>query len=164
MSNLNAQADEAFKFFETEARGMMQDVAKMVLIEIGNRLDYRSPVGNPAIWLRQPAYTKGYKPGHFRNNWQLGVDVVPFNEIPGSDESGVAARRRMRLSIPRWPLGHQYYFVNNAPYARALENGHSRQCPPGGMVELTTLEFRSIVRECEARYKGGERPGRKADA
>jgi hypothetical protein len=164
MSSINAQADAAFWNFAKKSRGAMQDVTKMVLIETYDRLLYRSPVGNPTTWKQQPPYTKGYLPGHFINNWQLGVDVVPTNEIPGSDPSGNASRRRMRQAIPRWPLGHVYYFVNNAPYASALENGHSAQCPPGGMVGLTRLEFQSIVADCERRYALGERPGLKSEA
>lgn len=164
MSSINAQADMNFARFILKAKSALQDVTKMVLVDFGARLVNRSPVGDPPSWKRQPAYVgKNYVPGRFKNNWQLGVDGVPNEVFYVSDRTGEASKLRIAKAIPRWPVGHVYYFTNNLPYARELELGHSRQCPPGGMVALTKMEFHQIVRDAEQRYAGGERPVRKAD-
>lgn len=153
---LNLKAQEDIFRFVLKAKSAIQKCTRQVLIEIGMRLVMRSPVGNPAIW-HPPYWPKGYVPGSFINNWQLGVDVPASGIIFGQDPSGTASLARMQKSIPRWPVGHTYYFTNNLPYARILETGlHSSQVGPGGMVGLTVLEFHQIVRQAEVNYAKGD--------
>jgi hypothetical protein len=153
---LNMKArDDMFRFV-LKGKGAVQKVTRMVLEEISWKLVYRSVVGNPELW-HPPYWPKGYVPGHFKNNWQLGVDTVPTGEIPGSDKMGHASMERMRKAIPRWPVGHVYYFVNNVPYAALLETGlHSTQVPPQGIVGLTRMEFAQICRQAELDYIASE--------
>lgn len=152
MSSINAKAQEDMFRFILKGKGAIQDLTKVVLKEVANRLVMRSPVGNPALW--HPAHwPKGYIPGHFKNNWQLGVDTKLMSIIPGVDPSGTMSVARMHKAVPRWPVGHIYYFTNNLPYARLLETGlHSSQVPPGGMVALTVMEYPQIVRQAEISY------------
>jgi hypothetical protein len=150
-NSINAIAQDTVFRFILKSKGAIQKVTKEALIEIGKRLVYYSAVGDPSKWQHPPH--KNYVPGHFINNWQLGVDVIPVGEIPGVDPSGTLSIERMTKSIPRWPVGHVYYFVNNVAYARLLETGeHSRQVPPGGMVGRTVLEYPEIVRQAEINY------------
>lgn len=150
--NLKAQED-VFRFI-LKGKGAIQKVTKMVLIAVGERLHYYSAIGDPRMWKHPPH--KGYLPGHFIHNWQLGVDVIPVGEIPGADPTGAASLERIIKAIPRWPVGHTYYFTNNVPYARLLESGeHSYQVPPGGMVGRVRMEFNQIVRQCEIEYAKG---------
>lgn len=149
--SINAKAQDGVFRFILKGKGAIQTVTKMALIKIGERLIYYSAVGDPSYWKHKPH--PGYIPGHFINNWQLGVDSLPVGVIAGSDASGEASLARMKGAIPRWPVGHTYYFVNNVPYARTLEMGrHSPQVPPGGMVGRTVLEYPQIVREAEIEY------------
>ncbi len=152
MSNsINAKAAQDMFRFVLKAKGAIQSMTKEVLKEIPRRLQDRSPVGNPTLW-HPPYWPKGYNPGHFMNNWQMGVDVKPTGIIEGEDPSGKLALERMHKAIPRWPVGHIYYFTNNLPYARLLETGlHSSQCP-AGMVGITASEFPQIVRQVEIKY------------
>lgn len=163
MTSINAQAIIDIDRMILKAKSALQDVAKMSLIEFGERLIYRSPIGNPSLWKKQPAWiSKGYVPGKFINNWHLGVDVIPHEVLYIPDPSGEGSRIRIRQAIPRFPVGKMYYFANNLPYARALEDGHSSQAPTGVLM-LTSLEWNQIVRESEIRYSNGERPAKKAD-
>ena len=147
MASINAQFRNDIVSFFNNAKGFVQAVNREVLLEIGRRLVDRSPIGNPLFWKHPPH--KGYSPGHFLLNWQVGIDTVPTTVISGTDTSRDAAKERLSR-LGRWTVGHTYHFVNNAPYADALENGHSKtQCPPGGMVMLTTLEFQQIVHDAE---------------
>jgi hypothetical protein len=126
----------------------IEKIGKETLLEIGKRLINRSAVGNPATW-HPPRWPKGYIPGHFINNWQLGIDSVPTGVIAGSDPTGAASTERLSQFGDK-VIGHKFYFVNNVPYARILEDGgHSPQVPPQGMVGLTSIEFPQIVEEAE---------------
>lgn len=152
--SINAAFESGVHRFIFKAKGAVQTVTRSALIKVGERLVYYSVVGEPVYWKHKPH--KGYVPGHFINNWQLGVDVMPRGEIAGVDRSGSLSIERMTKSIPRWPVGHTFYFVNNVIYARSLEYGHhSMQTPPGGMVQRTVLEFPQIVREAEIEYSKG---------
>lgn len=115
-----------------------------IVIGIASRLDERSPVGDATYWISPPP--RGYVGGHFRANWQLGVDTIPSNEIPGVDPSGEATLGRIVAAVPDDAAGKVYYLANNVPYARRLEEGWSRQAPQG-LVGITVVEFQQIVRE-----------------
>lgn len=150
--SINAKAQQDVFRFILKSKGAIQKLTKQVLKEVGFRLVMRSPVGDPNLW-NPPYWPKGYVPGHFINNWQLGVDSVPVGTIDGVDPSGAESIARMEKSIPRWPVGHVYYFANNVIYARFLETGlHSWQVGPGGMVGLTVAEYPQIVRQAELKY------------
>lgn len=154
MSNsINAKAQDGIFRWILKGKNAIQEATKLTLIKIGERLVDYSAFGDPSLW-NPPYWPKGYVPGHFINNWQLGVDEFPVGVIAGEDDrEGTAARARMRKAIPRWPVGHTYYFVNNVPYARLLETGeHSTQVPPRGMVGRVVMEFPQIVREAEIEY------------
>lgn len=149
--NLTART-KLFNFGEV-ARSRLQKAAKATLIEMGERLINRSPVGDPSLW-KQKYWPKGYLPGHFINNWQVGIDSIPTGIISAIDPSGNGSRERLS-HLGRWQLNHTYYFVNNLPYAKRLEHGWSSQAP-AGMVGLTRLEFPEIIRNVRAKLKAGE--------
>lgn len=120
-------------------------VAAMVV-----RMDEVSPVGNPAIWDDQIKAVQrvkaGYVGGQFRGNWQLGINARPTGWIEGKiDPTGVST---VAENIAKIPLaasrGYTFHLVNNVPYARALENGHSKQMPRH-MISRIRAEFPQLV-------------------
>lgn len=138
-------------------------VTKQVVMEIMSAIDYRSPVGNPDLWadwekggagknqehwlVKAGFVGAGYTGGHFRANWQLGVDKMPKDEIEGHDYEGALAREIVK--IPEHAAGHVYNYANNVPYAQALEDGHSKLQAPGpyAIVGKTEIEFQDKVQE-----------------
>ncbi len=148
---INARVRSNLMATKTRVKSKLQAISREVLLTIAYRLVERSPVGDPSTW-KSGYWPKGYVPGHFINNWQVGMDAPPTGTIARVDPSGVQSIARMS-KLGRWTYGHTYYFTNNLPYARALENGWSGQAPRG-MVALTMMEFKSIVREAEARLTG----------
>ena len=158
MSSINARAQSDIFNFLTKAKADRQKITGLVITAIGERLVNLSPVGDPSNWVEKD-YHKHYRPGLFKNNWQLGIDQIPENgatkgeaiDLPNPSGSGSLARLK---KIGRWPVGHQYFFVNNLPYSRALEEGWSGQAP-NGMVGITELEFPQMVRDAAAIVKGG---------
>lgn len=134
-------------------------VARKIVIEVGNRLVYKSPVGNPKLWLSlHPVMNiktqkltisgkrpKGYSGGAFRRNWQHGFGTAPAGELAGTAN---VARAEIKASVNSSPAAGVHYIVNNLPYGQRLENGWSSQSPKG-MVKLTALEFPEIVRQAQ---------------
>lgn len=149
---INAKANTDMFRFVTKAKGRIQTMTREVLLEVGRRLVYRSPVGDPSLWKNPNWHSGSYSPGHFINNWQVGRDKRPSGIIAGEDPSGGKSLERLS-HLGRWTVGHKYYFTNNVPYAYRLETGWSSQCPPGGMVGLIKREWPQIVREVEARTR-----------
>lgn len=138
-------------------------VVKSILFSIAGEIMERSPVGDPskwqgwdasasvrdneAHWLRKAGFVgEEYEGGHFRANWQIGVNAMPQGEISGIDKSGNATLAKIRANIPAKAAGLVYYLTNNVPYAIPLEDGHSKQAPEG-IVGLTALKFQSYVNE-----------------
>lgn len=131
-------------------------VASMVV-----RLDEVSPVGDPSLWNPKDAAKarrQGYQGGQFRGNWQLGIDQRPIGWLPGNiDPSGGETVAKNLAAIPTMASrGYKFYLVNNAPYARALENGHSKQMP-FHMIARVKGEFNGMVRKIvtEIKQEGG---------
>lgn len=141
-------SSELINFFDN-SRSAMQAINREVVLEIGRRLVDYSPIGNPPEW-KKPHWPKGYIPGHFINNWQLGIDEIPDGIIQEIDGSGQGSLQRLS-KVGRWTVGHEYYFVNNLPYAEVLESGTwSHQVGPLGMVGRIEAEFGQIVQDSVA--------------
>jgi hypothetical protein len=150
VAGINLKAKSDLFDFVFKAKSTVQELTKDVLVEIGRRLVERSPIGFPPSWKR-PWWPKDYEPGTFINNWQVGIDEVPEeSEVSPPDVTGAASIERLS-HLGRWQVGHQFYFVNNIIYAKALEEGWSPQAP-SGMVGLTVLEFPQIVADVHGKY------------
>lgn len=141
-------AGKGFSFemaeFIEKAKDNANRATKAIILGIAGEIDRRSPVGNPSLWASKPP--PGYVGGHFRANWQIGVNVRPFNEIEGVDPDGSRTQGNIALALPNDVLGNEYYLVNNVPYAYRLEMGHSTQAPQG-LVGLTIVMYQQIVEE-----------------
>jgi hypothetical protein len=127
-------ADKTNRNADALVRGIVTDIA--------TKLDELSPVGDPSLW-QHPA-PKGYEPGTFRGNWQLGVNVIPSGETGRIDPSGAETLGTIIASIPEHPAGTTIFLANNVPYARPIEDGHSTQAP-AGLVGLTAVKFQQVV-------------------
>jgi hypothetical protein len=127
-------ADKTNRNSDTLVRGVVTDIA--------TKLVERSPVGDPSLW-QHPA-PKGYEPGTFRGNWQVGIGSIPSGETGRIDPGGSETLDAMIGAIGEHPAGTVVYISNNVPYARPIEDGHSTQAP-AGLVGLTAVEFQQVV-------------------
>jgi hypothetical protein len=156
---INTAAMEGIFAFVSRSKQGIHTCTKYALLEIGVRLQMYSAVGDPSLWSKESvrrALHKNYVPGLFINNWQLGVDQFPTGMLTNTPDASASTSTRSLTKIPRWPAYHDYYFVNNTPYAQKLELGyHSHQVPPGGMVGRVRLEFPQIIQEAIAKYHSG---------
>ena len=146
MSSFSVQLQQ----FADRTNQRSNDLVGLVTVQIAQRLDERSPVGDPKLWKNPPP--KGYVGGRFRGNWQLGVNVVPQGETGRIDPSGSQTLGTITASIPSQPAGTVMYLANNVPYAPRIEDGWSTQAP-SGLVGLTAMEFQQVVDEAAAQVR-----------
>ena len=141
--------------FCKKAKGRVDEVVRTVVIDIGNSVINRSPVGNVSLW-KHPYAPAGYVGGNFKANWQYGNIAgsgIPMTQLPDIDETGEVSKARIKNSIMAAEVSTVHYIVNNLPYAMALEHGHSTQSPPNAMVGLTVLEFQQYINSAVAGLK-----------
>jgi hypothetical protein len=128
--------------FAAKAKSRADSVVHGIVAEITAKIDERSPVGDAKYWKRPPP--PGYIGGHFRGNWQLGVDSYPGGTLSRIDPTGTATVAAIIGAIPAQAAGHVFTIANNLPYAVRLEEGWSHQ-QPEGIVGRTAVEFQIIV-------------------
>lgn len=117
---------------------------RKTVFEIWNRIDFRSPVGDPEYWSR-PA-PPGYVGGRFRANWQYSFNEQPTGILDEIDTDGSKTRGKIFSAVFDGPTIGVHYITNNLPYAQKLEDGYSQRQAPFGMVTLVELEFPEIFR------------------
>jgi hypothetical protein len=83
-----------------------------------------SPVQMPERWYKN--YKKG-PAGHYKNNWQIGINIEPENDIPGGDITGTQAESRaLNALFSNMKLGKKtIHLVNNAKSISVKKNGPS---------------------------------------
>ena len=126
--------------FNKKTDDKMDRVVRMSFIELSTRVIRRSPVGDASFW--KGSRPKGYTGGRFRANWQASIN----NPKGGTTtETSMSSARTSISSAARKKQARSYYLMNNLPYAKRLEEGHSRQARDG-IVKLAAAEWNSIVR------------------
>lgn len=129
----------------------MDTVVRGVVMGLAERIDERSPVGNPSIWKFPANSPPGYAGGHFRKNWQYKFGSAPEGEVAGVDGRGSrTALNAVLAGVQAAPGAGAHYLANNVPYAERLENGWSTQAP-SGMVKLAVIDVQGIIRDEVAR-------------
>lgn len=136
-------------FCKKEAPGILDNTVRKIVIEVGNRLVMRSPVGDASLWQNPDLAPAGYVGGRFRANWQYGFSAAPSGDLADIDPSGMAAISRIIAGTFSSKAVGQHHITNNLPYAQRLEDGYSSQAP-AGMVTLVELEFPQIVAMAKA--------------
>jgi hypothetical protein len=114
--------------FVEKAKENADLVVRKIALDVFGRVIAKSPVDT----------------GRFKSNWLCAVGSIPEGTTVAIDIS--SAITRMERAALGAKAGDVVYLVNNLPYARRLEYGHSKQAP-GGMVRLTVAEFGAIVND-----------------
>ena len=135
-------ADQMQAFCIKEAPEKTGEIVRKVILEIGDRLVTRSPVGDAKYW-KYPA-PPGYTGGRFRGNWQYGYGAAPQGQYDVIDKSGALSLGRIESGVASSQAAGFHWIANNLPYSERIEMGWSRQAPQG-IIGLTELEFPQIV-------------------
>jgi hypothetical protein len=115
------------KFVE-KAKGNADLVVRKVALDLFSRVITKSPVDT----------------GRFKGNWQVAIGSIPAGTVEINDKAGTATIAKVTAEALNMRAGEVIYLVNNLPYARRLEYGHSKQAP-AGMVRITIEEFNAAV-------------------
>lgn len=133
-----------------KTKGRAEEVSRKRVLAVGASLVLKSPVGDPSLWKEKPP--PGYVGGRFRANWQHGMNVPQSGVTNAVDASGNETISALGARISSADPFGVHFIVNNLPYARALEYGHSSQAP-AGMVGVTVAEFNKYVEAAVAESK-----------
>jgi hypothetical protein len=134
---------------------------RATVIDIGKKIIYMSPVGDPTHWkdwnaggyaantthwlVKAGFVGDGYTGGRFRGNWQHTTGAAASGDLPDIDASGSHTEEKLRASVNTGSPFVTHYIVNNLPYAQALEDGHSQNQAPLGIINQAMLNFTGIV-------------------
>jgi len=140
--------------FAKKASALPNVVVRNVVIDVGQRVISRTPVGNPNLWQSKPP--AGYVGGHARFNWMYSMNTRVIQELDGIDTSpgGAATLQRLTGAVPLIPGDAVHYIQNSVPYILKLEDGTgSPGQAPNGMVAITAAEFKGVVNEQVSKVK-----------
>ncbi|SEN09832.1 hypothetical protein SAMN02800694_2764 [Luteibacter sp. UNCMF331Sha3.1] len=96
---------------------------------------------NDGMGIKAPA---GYVGGRLRANWTVSLGAPSTTVFDEVDKSGQRAIQQGIAVIQHANGVQDIYVMNNLPYARAIEYGHSTQAP-AGMVRVTLAEVDAYV-------------------
>lgn len=69
--------------------------------------------------------------GRLRGNWQSALNVPKDDQLQVQDVSGSGSISNAENTLNKLKLGNIFWFTNNLPYARRIEEGWSQQAPQG---------------------------------
>jgi hypothetical protein len=124
MSGFGAQV----RAWTEETKGKMDQAVRKIALDMFSEVISMSPVDT----------------GRFRGNWQPAIGSAPSGTLEAIDPQGTIVIAKVQGMIGDVKAGDVIYMVNNLPYARRLEEGHSSQAPVG-MVALTVQRFQPIA-------------------
>jgi hypothetical protein len=117
------------------ANGDLEKVASESLQTLGAMVLSKSPV----------------RDGFFRNSWLSSYGAAEQGTRETPSKAGTESLGSLEITLAGLTLGNEFYFVNNQPYAKRLEDGWSEQAPRG-MVKTSTPAFPGIVARAVKRY------------
>jgi hypothetical protein len=114
--------------FAAKANARIETAVRKIALEVFKEVILMSPVDT----------------GRFRGNWQVAIGSVASGTVEIDDKAGTATISKVQAETMKLQVGQTITLVNNLPYARPLEYGHSKQAP-GGMVRLTVQKWQPLV-------------------
>jgi len=83
--------------------------------------------------------------GRLRGDWQVTVNTPANSHTEIADKSGAVAIKAITGQVFGFRLGSKLYLINTLPYAKAIEEGHSRVKAPAGMVRVSIADFQREI-------------------
>lgn len=120
--------DDQLREIEARTLERVSQVVRKITLDVFNNVVMMTPVDS----------------GRARGNWQVATGEAPAGTVEMTDPSGATVMAQVAGEVGQMEPGDVVYLVNNLPYARPLEDGHSQQAP-GGMVALTVQRFQPIA-------------------
>lgn len=132
--------------FVAKAKGNARLVVRKVVLEIGNGVIEKTPVGDPSTWSPGTVVPVGYVGGRARGSWQYAKGAPASGDPDTIDPSGAVSINRILGGVSSGDAVAETHFItSNLVYMRRLEyEGWSKQAPEG-MVRLTIEEWQRFV-------------------
>lgn len=131
---------------------LISEAVKSFIGEVMDYVDYEVP--RAALKFQKDVYYAAIKmiikrtpvkTGRARANWQVTrggfSNAGPFKKTDKDGDETIAKAWRV---VNRMRAYESCYFTNNVPYIERLEEGWSKQAPPGYMVRQTLEELKLI--------------------
>jgi hypothetical protein len=128
-------------------------VVRMGAMEILKRVIEKSPVGDPSQWKDPESAPPGYVGGRFKSNWQVQAGAINFDTSFPADKTGGSAMQRGQGIIYKFPMGATLYVTNSLPYSRKLEYDAWSKQATAGMVRITVVEYKQIIKQVATAIK-----------
>lgn len=122
-----------------EVKAKNRDVIRKIALDAFSEVVLKTPVDT----------------GRARMNWQPSINAIPGGTLEAFDPSGQLAIAAVQAKVAEFEVGDIIYLANNLPYIESLENGHSRDQAPHGMVKLTAQRFQIIAQRAMAKFGNG---------
>lgn len=113
--------------FNEKTHKSLEDVTRKAFLLLSSRVVRRTPVLS----------------GRLRANWQTGLNSMPSGTVDST--SGSLAMASAANKAKGLIIGSRLYLMNNLPYAKVIEEGHSTTKAPQGMVRISVAEWKNIV-------------------
>lgn len=115
----------------------IEEWVDQVELDLGTALQYLAMSIWRSVTIKSPVDT-----GRFRASWNVAYGDPNLSVQPEGDYAGAIPPA---IGVPK--TGDTVYVTNNLDYGPALEDGHSPQAPPGGIVLATVLEINQMLNE-----------------
>lgn len=128
--------------------GFKEDFAKMMKRAAGREDEL---IRATALGLGAAMVTKSpVDTGRFKGNWQYGANAVNVTTSSAEDKTGASSIGRISAGLSTWTRGSKIYITNSLPYAKRLEYDAWSNQATAGMVRISVMEFKSMVRATAA--------------
>ena len=109
-------------------------IAKETYLDIGNDVIIASPIDE----------------GLLLANWNMAYDKIdPTLQPIGRDSTG-----ELTVFLNNFKVDERtFYLTNSLPYAKAIEDGHSKGNAPRGMVKVSAARFNTLAQQKINKYK-----------
>ena len=109
-------------------------IAKETYLDIGNDVIIASPIDE----------------GLLLANWNMAYDRIDPTLQPIDRDSS----HELTVFLDDFKIDDKiFYLTNSLPYAKAIEDGHSKGKAPLGMVKVSTARFNTVAQQKINKYK-----------
>nr|WP_315467151.1 hypothetical protein [uncultured Undibacterium sp.] len=149
----NAEFKRNFAKVLEKAGAKAEMVVRAAGMELLKRVIEKSPVGDPSMWKNPESAPKGYVGGRFKANWNVAIGSVDHAIDAPPDESGASSIGRGSRVVMSFPLGAVVFITNSMPYSKRIEYDAWSKQATAGVVRITVLEYKEIIKQVAAQIK-----------
>lgn len=149
----NAEFKRNFAKVLEKAGAKAEMVVRAAGMELLKRVIEKSPVGDPSMWKNPESAPEGYVGGRFKANWNVAIGSIDHGISAPPDKSGASAISRGTGIAMSFPMGAVVFITNSMPYSRRIEYDAWSKQASAGVVRITVIEYREIIKQVAAQIK-----------